>query len=126
MARDPFLTLDSGGDIGDVKDFTLEGGGGGGRFPAGFVGIAELAENDFDEGGGGGIDAGNLGGVRIAGEGDLEESGDGECRTLRSGDIDNDLRLPGLGGTVLLLGEVEGDVGRNGDMVYGDISGDFV
>ena len=63
MARDPFFTLERGGALGDVTEFALVGGGGGGRWPAGFVGIDEPTKRDFEEGGGGGTEAENLGEV---------------------------------------------------------------
>ena len=66
----------------------------------------------------------NLDVGELIGEGDLEleESGEGERRTLLPGDTDADLPLlpAGVGervlGIVLLLGDVEGDVGMGGDM----------
>lgn len=95
-----------------------------------------MAACDLEDGGGGGREDANLGGVLATGDGDLDESGDGDRRTLdsgdlpRPGDIDKDRLGPGVGdgvlGIVLLLGDVEGEVGLRGDMLYGERSGDLV
>ena len=130
IAREPFLTLESGGIIGATV-FALDGGGGGSTFPTGFVGIAELAVCDFDEGGGGGMVAENLDG-ELMGDSDpeLEDAGDGDRSTFLPGDMDADLLAVGVGdgvlGIVLLLGDVEGEVGLSGDILYDEKSGDFV
>ena len=131
IALEPFFTLESGGIIG-ATDFALEGGGGGSTDPTGFVGITELAECDFDEGGGGGMAAENLDG-ELMGDSDLpelEDPGDGDRRTFLPGDMDADLLAAGVGdgvlGIVLLLGDVDGEVGLSGDILYDEKSGDFV
>ncbi len=138
MALEPFFTLATGVATTGGGGLGLEAGLGG-RYDSALGGAGAVYEWPLEEGGGGGRATppapANLGGVRPVGEGErdeLESSRDGERSTEVSGERgppgDSEGRRPSAGdgvrGTVLLLGDEEGDVGRSGDMWYGDTSGE--
>ncbi len=127
MARDPLLTLESGAG----------GGGAEGAYVSGLV-AAVVAAAALDGGGGGSAaekrDGG--GGGEAAGDDEDDDPGDGDRNTEDSGDRpptaggDSDRTAgprgvgDGVRGTVLVLREVDGEVGRSGDRLYGEGSGE--